>query len=46
MCAFGSMQIGHGAETNVGLVPVVCVSRLCLEKQSAISNVLYCLSTF
>lgn len=41
----GSRQVEHGAETNGGLVSVVCVSSLCLEKQSAISNVLQCFST-
>ena len=41
----GSRQVEHGAETNGGLVSVVCVSSLCLERQSAISNVLQCFST-
>ena len=39
MCALSSMQLGHDAETNEGFVPVICVGRLCLDKQSAIYGV-------
>jgi len=46
MCALGSMQLGRDAETNEGFVPVVCVDRLCLDKQSAIYSVHQCFPAF
>lgn len=46
MCALGSMQIGRGAETNEGFVPVACVAGLCLDKQPAIYRVHQCLRAF
>ena len=45
-CALGSMQLGRDAETNEGFVPVVCVGRLCLDKQSAIYSVHQCFPAF
>ena len=46
MCALGSMQLRCDAETNELFVPVVCVGRLCLDKQSAIYSVHQCFSAF